>query len=101
MNGQQLDIFLNARFNGPDYVKEFDQERLTGQLKDIFALMKDGKFRTLSEIEQVTGHPQASISAQLRHLKKERFGSHTVNKQSRGERNNGLWEYQLIVNKSK
>lgn len=29
-------------FNGPDYDPEFDDERLTGQLKRIVDLMKDG-----------------------------------------------------------
>ncbi|KKL56177.1 hypothetical protein LCGC14_2247980, partial [marine sediment metagenome] len=33
---------------------------------------------TLCEIEDLTGDPPASISAQLRHLRKERFGAHTV-----------------------
>lgn len=89
---------LDLHFDGSDYVKEFDQERLTGQLKRIYALMKDGKYRTLREIEDLTNAPQSSISAQLRHLRKERFGSHTVNKKSRGDRTNGLFEYQLETN---
>ena len=93
---KQLDIFKDARFNGSDYVKEFDQGRLTGQLKRVYGLMIDGRWRTLREIENATGDPQSSISAQLRHLRKERFGSHTVNKQPRGDRNNGLFEYQLL-----
>lgn len=94
----KIDIFDNARFNGYTYVKEFDQERLTGQMKSIFELMKDGKFRTLDEIHKVTNAPHASISAQLRHLRKPRFGSNILNKQIRGIRENGLYEYQLILN---
>jgi hypothetical protein len=93
---KQLDIFKDARFNGSDYVKEFDQERLTGQLKRVYTLMIDGKWRTLREIESITRDPQSSISAQLRHLRKDRFGSHTLNKRNRGDRENGLFEYQLI-----
>ncbi len=85
-------------FNGPDYDPEFDDERLTKQLDRIFNLMKDGTWRTLSEISEITGDPPASVSAQLRHLRKERFGSHTVLKRNRGDREHGLFEYRLILN---
>lgn len=87
------------RFNGAVYSKEHDDLRLTGQILRIFDLMKDGLFRTLSEISSATGDPETSCSAQIRHLRKERFGSHRVDKRSRGKRSNGLWEYSLIVNK--
>jgi len=92
----QLDIFENARFNGPDYEPEFDQARLTGQIKRIYNLMIDGRWRTLQEIEQATRDPQSSISAQLRHLRKKRFGSHIIEKRRRGDRTNGLFEYKLL-----
>lgn len=86
------------RFNGSDYSPKHDNVRLTKQIKRVFDLMKDGKFRTLGEIESITGDPQASLSAQLRNLRKDRFGAHTVNKQIRGDRKYGLYEYKLIVN---
>ena len=85
-------------FNGPDYAPAFDHARLTGQIRRVFIAMSDGVFRTLGEIAHLTDDPQASISAQLRHLRKPRFGSHTVNKQPRGDRSRGLWEYQVVVN---
>ena len=97
---KQLDIFNNPRFDGPDYVPEFDQDRLKGQILRIYNCMKDEKWRTLPEIEEITGDPQASISAQLRHLRKPRFGNHTVNKRRRGEVSSGLWEYQLLMHKT-
>jgi hypothetical protein len=84
-------------FDGSDYVPELDDRRLTGQILRIFDLMRDGEWRTLSDIESATGDPQSSISAQLRHLRKERFGGHTVNKRRQGDRSNGLFEYQLIT----
>ena len=93
---EELNLFNQPEFNGSDYIAEFDKERLTGQIKRVFNCMIDGKFRTLGEIEAITGDPQASISAQLRHLRKERFGSYKVNKQPRGDRKNGLFEYQLL-----
>lgn len=84
-----------ATFDGPDYDHKRDGERLTNQYQVIFDLMKDGKFRTLGEIESITGFPQASISAQLRHTRKPRFGNHTINKHYIID---GLFEYQLVVN---
>lgn len=85
-------------FNGSDYVPEFDFNRLKGQLKRVYSLMVDGSWRTLDEISSITGDPPASISAQLRHLRKARFGNHIVNKRPRGDRNKGLFEYQLLEN---
>ena len=86
-------------FDGPDYSHGRDDVRLAGQIKRVYTVMSDGQWRTLGEIEDLTNDPQASISAQLRHLRKARFGGHTVNKRHRGEPKHGLYEYQLIVNK--
>ena len=88
---------LGGQFNGPAYDPEFDHARLTGQIQRVYDLMKDHEWRTLGEIEAETGDPQASISAQLRHLRKRRFGQHVVLKRPKGERENGLWEYQLLL----
>jgi hypothetical protein len=85
-------------FNGPEYVEEFDIERLTGQIKRVYSCMADGEWRSLNIIAKITGDPHASISAQLRHLRKERFGSHTINKKRYGDPNHGYFIYQLIVN---
>jgi hypothetical protein len=82
-------------FEGSDYVEERDQERLTKQHVRVYDLMKDGVFRTLPQISDLLKAPPASISAQLRHLRKPAFGSHTVNKKYEG---NGLFSYQLIIN---
>lgn len=84
-----------AHFNGPAYEPEHDQARLTGQIQRVFDLMHDGRWRTLDEIASTTGDPPASVSAQLRHLRKRRFGAHVVERQARGDRSHGLWEYRL------
>lgn len=81
-------------FDGSDYVAPRDDKRLTAQMERIFNLMQDGQFRTLKEIAERTQDPEASISAQLRHFRKARFGSHTLNKKYLG---NGLYSYQLVV----
>jgi hypothetical protein len=82
-------------FNGPVYEPRHDQARLSAQHERVRDLMRDGAWRTLNEIAAATGDPVASVSAQLRHLRKPRFGSWTVSKRHRGERRDGLWEYQL------
>ena len=93
MNQLTIDEYLEkARFEGPVDAK-LDFDRLCGQMKNIYTLMIDGAWRSLAEIEKLTGEPQASISAQLRHLRKPRFGSHLVDKRRRG--NSGTWEYRL------
>jgi hypothetical protein len=91
----QADLF---HFDGSDYNKDLDLDRLTTQYYRIFDLMKDGKWRTLSEIAIETGFPTPSISAQLRHMRKPRFGAHIVRKQRvKGREAQGLFEYQLSV----
>lgn len=83
------------RFNGDDYVASRDDVRLTGQLLRVWNVMCDGSWKTLPQIAEATGDPEASISAQLRHLRKPRFGGHTIEKEYII---NGLYRYRLIVN---
>lgn len=81
------------RFNGADYVPSRDDARLGSQYRRIFAAMADGAWRSLPAIERLTHDPPASISAQLRHMRKPRFGGHTINRRHCGD---GLYEYQLV-----
>jgi hypothetical protein len=57
---------------------------------------------TLDELAKLTNYPPASISAQLRHLRKPQFGAFVVEKRPRkaardlrGEDFGAVWEYQL------
>jgi len=57
---------------------------------------------TLEELAKLTHYPQASISAQLRHLRKPEYGGYAVDKRPRaleaalrGEDFGTVWEYQL------
>ena len=57
---------------------------------------------TLDELAKLTQYPPASISAQLRHLRKPQFGGFAVEKRPRllgrilrGEDFGTVWEYQL------
>lgn len=81
------------RFTGSDYDHERDSQRLSAQMHRVWALMRDMQWRDLMTISALTGAPQASVSAQLRHLRKPRFGGHRVEKRYRG---NGHYEYRVI-----
>jgi hypothetical protein len=87
MQQEQLELF-----NGADYEPCRDSARLSAQHNRIKNLMLDGQARTLGQIAEVTGDPEASISAQLRHMRKERFGAYTVSKNHLG---NGLYTYKV------
>jgi hypothetical protein len=57
---------------------------------------------TLDELAKLTHYPHASISAQLRHLRKAEYGGFVVEKRPRtvgaalrGEDFGTVWEYQL------
>jgi hypothetical protein len=90
------DLFNQPDFDGSNYVIDLDKARLTGQIKRVYDLMSDKQWRTLNQIAYITKDPHASISAQLRNLRKERFGGHAINKRRKGDKDQGLWEYQLI-----
>ena len=94
---RQLDMLKGdlktARFDGATYDHSKDYYRLTGQLNALYGLLKDSQWRTLSQIEQDTGIPQASASAQLRNLRKAKFGGFTVNRKRVGN----VYFYQVIV----
>lgn len=92
-----MNLRTGANFDGPEYEPELDKVRLTGQIERVYNLMKDMRWRSLNEIAAATHDPQSSVSAQLRHLRKKKFGSHIINKRRRGNPMNGLYEYQLIV----
>lgn len=81
------------RFNGSDYDPARDTARLSRQLGKVYTLMTDGQWRTLHDIATTIEEPEASVSAQLRHLRKPRFGGYRVNKRHLGH---GLFEYQLL-----
>jgi len=80
------------KFDGADYIPERDNDRLGAQLKRIFDTVIDGQWRTLQDISELTGDPHASISAQLRHLRKPKFGSWNVERKYMGD---GLYLYRL------
>lgn len=84
---------LDLTFPGPN-LNDADHSRLSKQMAAVFALMSDGNWRTLRQIAEATTAPEASASAQLRHLRKRKWGGHTVERRHEG---GGLYLYRLIV----
>lgn len=81
-------------FDGQTYIPNRDYERLSGQLKSVFDLMRDGKWRTLSEIAGKVEGSEAAISARLRDLRKEKYGAHKIDRE---HIDRGLYRYRLLV----
>jgi hypothetical protein len=79
---------------GPAFDEEKDENRLARQNVKIRQLMIDGNWRSLNEISNILNFPEASVSAQLRHLRKPRFGAFLVRKRRRTV---GTWEYQVTL----
>ena len=79
---------------GPDFEFSKDGHRILKQHEIIRDFMLDGKWRTLRELSVNLGYPEASVSAQLRHLRKPRFGCYVVKKR---RKTLGTWEYQVLT----
>ena len=80
---------------GPAYSEAIDGKRIFRQherIRDFMLNLAD--WRTLAELADFLKYPEASISAQLRHLRKPKFGSYVVEKRHRA--NAGLWEYRVL-----
>ena len=87
-------VDLRPRFDGEMSAPALDADRITRQLDTVRRLMSDGAWRTLAEINEVSGVPEASASARLRDLRKDKFGGHEVLRRRR-EPGHGVWEYRV------
>lgn len=87
---------LEGHRDGETYVAEFDYNRLNGQQRAVFEALRRGGWWTLAEIGEATGHPEASVSARIRDLRKPQYGGLEVHRRHRGAPADGLYEYQLI-----
>lgn len=80
-------------FDGKHYEGKKDKERLTKQINVVHDYISSGSWRTVEEISIATGFPQPSVSAQLRNLRKEKFGGLDVQGRYRSETR--IFEYKL------
>jgi hypothetical protein len=81
--------------DGATYDHDQDAARLQAQQLDVWNVMRTGSWYTLSALAEMTGHPPQSVSARIRDFRKERFGSHTVDRKRAGLYR-GTFVYRLV-----
>lgn len=87
--------------DGFTFDPKLDGKRLKGQHERVFALMSDGRFRTVPEIvktlRQLWGknYSETGVSARLRDLRKTKFGKYIVDSRRVGDPRNGLHAYRV------
>jgi hypothetical protein len=86
-------VILGDR-SGETFDRARDGKRLNAQAQAVFSYMQHGEWRTLADIAAATGHPEASVSARLRDLRRKQFGGYTVERRYIA---NGLWQYRVTA----
>lgn len=76
---------------GETYDEALDGERLGRQCQSVLDCMSDGRWRSLRDIANETGEPEASISARLRDL--DHWNGWRKHRQRVA---GGLWHYRLV-----
>ena len=66
--------------------------RLQKQLVRVYSALTDGAWQTLAEVGFKSDAPEASVSARIRDLRKDRFGGFTINHRHVGD---GIHQYML------
>lgn len=84
--------------DGATFDAELDRARLGDQAQRVWAVMRDGEWRTLAELAAAAQAPEASVSARLRDFRKPAWGGQKVERRRRGEATRGLYEYRLLAN---
>ena len=85
---------FDAPFDGDDYVDSRDRQRLKGQMQRVYNCLNDYRWWTVDDICRVTGDRNgASISAQIRNLRKPKFGAYIIEKEHKG---NGLYAFRML-----
>jgi predicted transcriptional regulator len=92
---------MSVEYNGPEfdghtYDRDEDYQRLGHQIRRVFDVMKDGAWRSLQDLTRQTGDPEASVSARIRDLRKDKFGKWIITRQRMvSGKGRGSWIYRL------
>jgi hypothetical protein len=90
---------LIIEFDGETYDHSRDYPRLNYQLHRVFRAMRDGQWYTLKQLATLSWSPEASVSARIRDLRKEKFGGFTIQTRragsALGHTTNPHWQYRL------
>ena len=82
-------------FDGATYDRAQDEARLGKQLERVRRYMRDGRYHTLRQISEALDYPEASVSARLRDLRKEKWGAWVVERK-RNTGGRGTYLYRLV-----
>lgn len=80
---------------GPLFSPHPDAPRLQAGMAKVLAFALGNEWRTLRQIEEATGVPQASASAHLRHLTRAEWGGY-IKQRRKVPGKPGLHEYRLM-----
>lgn len=95
--GAMKRMFEDAQFDGATYHPALDQKRLSGQLERVHKLLSDGNWWGLKSLAYAADGSEAAVSARIRDLRKERFGSHVIERRRIA---GGLYQYRMMGAKS-
>ena len=90
----QLEVVRDVMLSAVECANEIAGQSYTG-LWNATQIAPDGGWMSLREIADLTNYGEASISAQIRNLRKPRFGGYVVLKRRRGAVTSGAWEYRI------
>ena len=85
---------MSVGFDGVTFDRAKDGRRLGRQLERVRAVMADGRWRTLRALSDAVDAPEASTSARLRDLRKEKHGGLWVQRRRKAG-TKGAWEYRV------
>jgi hypothetical protein len=90
----QLEVIRDVMLSAAECAGEVARQSYT-QMWEASQIDAGGGWMTLREIAELTNYGEASISAQLRHLRKPHFGGYVIAKRRRAPMTNGVWEYRI------
>jgi len=91
----ELAAATGAEFDGRYYDPALDADRLRAQIGSVWNALADGNWHSLREISEQSGAPEASASAQIRHLRKARHGGWIISLSREGGRTRGRLAYRM------
>lgn len=90
----QMEVIRDVMLSAAECAGQISAEPYV-QMWDASQIATDAGWMTLREIAELTNYGEASISAQLRHLRKPHFGGYVIVKRRREPVMNGDWEYRI------
>lgn len=90
----QMEVIRDVMLSAAECAREISSQPHV-QMWDASQIAADAGWMTLREIADLTNYGEASVSAQLRHLRKPHFGGYVIVKRRRGPVMNGAWEYRI------